>query len=94
MDNNPAAISGPTEIPLKKATPIKVPTIKPLTIIGLLSIRPMPRIPNQETKTPTITAKRDCQLASDLNSITALSEPFAKGTKIAAVKIIRPTVMP
>ena len=53
---NPAAIKGPTAIPLKKNTPIIVPTIKAGITLGLLCIKGTPTPPEIAAKSPAVTA--------------------------------------
>lgn len=93
-DRTPAAINGPTGTPLKKATPINVPTIRPFTMVGLIFINIIPRDPSQETKIPTAMANKDCHVIKDLKMSLIPNDPSAKGTIIAAVNKTIPIVRP
>ena len=48
----PAAISGPTGMPLRKATPMTVPMMRPGTTAGWFIISGTPRPASQATKMP------------------------------------------
>ena len=93
-DKMPAAIKGPTGTPRKMATPMMVPSSKPVTNKGCALIKPTPRPPSHATTMPTATAASNCQLVSMAIKLGTFKLPEASGANTPMVRMMMPMLRP
>ena len=90
----PEAMTGPAAIPFKKTTPRIVPKTKATVICGSEAISPTPLEERTATNPPQKIAIQPIgDLKASSKSLKPIS-PVAIGTKIAAVMIVTPMLIP